>query len=185
MSFLTNFLYNSGGYIFRFSNLGSHGLFYLPLTQHQGVRCTVTMSSEFGYRPGPRSGMRTVVCTEADPAPGTRLDKRKCRQMGCSVAYRPSHPDASTCQRTPSPLPALPTLPFPLPSPVWAPGLCLVFGPRDGGYEGKKKFVYLKWASHVWHSIQKFSFPQRKLLVLGGGVVGEGPLDHPPHPLPA
>ena len=28
-----------------------------------------------------------------------------------------------------------------------------------GGYEGQQKFVYLKWASHFWLSIQNFIFP--------------------------
>ena len=43
---------------------------------------------------------------------------------------------------------------FHLPEPVGEPGLCLVFGLRDGGggrvggYGSKKKFAYLKWASH-------------------------------------
>ena len=60
-------------------------------------------------------------------------------------------------------------------------GLCSVPGPRDGtgggggwvrGYEGKKQFVCLKWASHFWRSIQNFIFHPRKfLLLLGGWVV--------------
>ena len=31
-----------------------------------------------------------------------------------------------------------------------------------GGYEGKRKFVYLKWASPFWLSIQNFIFPRGK-----------------------
>ena len=53
------------------------------------------------------------------------------------------------------------------------PGLCLVFGLRDGwggGYEGKKKFMYLKCASHFWLSIQDFILPSRKFF--GFGCVG-------------
>ena len=39
-------------------------------------------------------------------------------------------------------------------------GLCFLFGLRDGagGYEGKKKFAYLKWASHFWFFIESFIF---------------------------
>ena len=65
-----------------------------------------------------------------------------------------------------------------------------MFGLQDGGwgggYEDKKKSVYLKWASHFWVSVQSFIFLQRKfLLVLSGWVVWfgcVGPLDHPPPP---
>ena len=60
-----------------------------------------------------------------------------------------------------------------------------------GDDEGKKKFVYLKWASQFWFSVQNFIFPQRKdFLVLGGWVVWPGgfgwvgPPDHPPPPAP-
>ena len=38
---------------------------------------------------------------------------------------------------------------------VCSPGLCFVFGLRDGGWGGmraKKKYVYLKWASHLQSS---------------------------------
>ena len=39
---------------------------------------------------------------------------------------------------------------------------CLAYGKGlggwGGGYEGEKKFVYLKWASHCWLSIQNFIF---------------------------
>ena len=53
-----------------------------------------------------------------------------------------------------------------------------------GGYEGKKKFVHLKWASHS--PIQNVIFPKRTFfLVFGGWVVwpgGVGPPDHPPPP---
>ena len=44
-----------------------------------------------------------------------------------------------------------------------------MFGLRDGGwggwvhgYQGQKKFVYLKRASHSWLFIQNFIFPSRK-----------------------
>ena len=30
------------------------------------------------------------------------------------------------------------------------------WGVGGGGYEGKTKFVYLKWTSHLWLSIQNF-----------------------------
>ena len=41
-----------------------------------------------------------------------------------------------------------------------------MFGVRDGGGGGgmraKKKFVYLKWASHFWLSVQNFIVLWRK-----------------------
>ena len=53
------------------------------------------------------------------------------------------------------------------------PGWCLVLGLRDaggggwvGGYEGKNKLVYVKWASHFWLSIQTFIFAQRKFFLV-------------------
>ena len=53
------------------------------------------------------------------------------------------------------------------------------------GYEGKERFVYLKWASHCWLPIQNFIFPQRKFFWFWvGGPWGVGPPDHPPHPGP-
>ena len=44
---------------------------------------------------------------------------------------------------------------------VSASGLCLVVGLLDKGWVGmraKKRFVYLKWASHFWLSIQNVIF---------------------------
>ena len=73
------------------------------------------------------------------------------------------------------------------------PGLCLVFGLRDGrrggegGYEGKRKVVHLKWDSPFWLPIQNFISHHRKVfLVLGGWVVwpgGGGSARSPPPPL--
>ena len=57
-----------------------------------------------------------------------------------------------------------------------------------GGYEGQQTFVYLKWASHFWLSIQNFIVSLRIFfLFLGGWVVrpgggGGGPPDPPPAP---
>ena len=49
---------------------------------------------------------------------------------------------------------------------------CLAHG---AGYEGKKKFVYLKWASHFWHSNQNFIFFHRTIFWFWvGGVVWPG-----------
>ena len=55
-----------------------------------------------------------------------------------------------------------------------------------GGGDGRKKtVVYLKWASHFWPSIQIFTFPQRKIvLVLGGWVGGLGGWVRQPPPPP-
>ena len=56
----------------------------------------------------------------------------------------------------------------------------------DGGYEGTKRGVYLKWASHFGSLFSFFIFPQRRE-VLGGLVVwpgGVGPPDQPPPPRP-
>ena len=52
-----------------------------------------------------------------------------------------------------------------------------------GGYEGKKKFVYLKWASHFWLSIQNFIFARGKFFAFGWGGV-DPPDPPPPPPLP-
>ena len=41
-----------------------------------------------------------------------------------------------------------------------------------GGYEGKTKFVSLKWASNSWASIQNFIFPERKVFWFGWVGVG-------------
>ena len=41
-----------------------------------------------------------------------------------------------------------------------------------GAYDGKKRFVYLKWASHFWLPIQNFMFPQSKFFLVLGGWVG-------------
>ena len=50
-----------------------------------------------------------------------------------------------------------------------------------GWYQGKKKFVYLKWASPFWLSIQNFIFPlEENLFGFGWGVTP----DHPPPPPP-
>ena len=46
---------------------------------------------------------------------------------------------------------------------VWPTG-------RGGGDEGKKTVVYLKWASHLWLSIQTFILPQRKFFFWFSGV---------------
>ena len=50
-----------------------------------------------------------------------------------------------------------------------------------------KSFLYLKWASHFWISIQNFIFsPEDIFLVMGGRVVGlggGGPPDQPPPPV--
>ena len=51
--------------------------------------------------------------------------------------------------------------------------LCLVFGLWDGGwdgaggYEGRKRFVCLKWASHFWvsGSLSKVSFLPRGIFL--------------------
>ena len=54
-----------------------------------------------------------------------------------------------------------------------------------GGSERKRKFVYVKWASHVWLSIQHFIVPLRKLfwfLVWVGGPA-KPPPPPPPRPL--
>ena len=62
-----------------------------------------------------------------------------------------------------------------------------MFGLRNGGggYEGKNKFVYLKWASH-FSLYSKFIFPQRKFfLVFGGRLVWPGGVGLPdPAPCP-
>ena len=94
----------------------------------------------------------------------------------------------------PPPLPRLSVSPMSMPRLTWflccnngfaevlsdsvgfAPALSVVFGPQDrggdGGDEGKKKFVYLKWVSYFW-LYSEFHFPQRKFfLVLGGGLGG-------------
>ena len=52
-------------------------------------------------------------------------------------------------------------------------GLCLVFGPQDrggGGYEGKKKFVYLKCASHFLDLSSKLHFLPEFWFWVGGWV---------------
>ena len=43
---------------------------------------------------------------------------------------------------------------------------------RSDGDEGKKKFMYLKWASHFWLSIQNHIFPRRTIFLVLGGWVG-------------
>ena len=44
--------------------------------------------------------------------------------------------------------------------------------PMGRGDEGKKKFVYLKWASHFWISLKMPFFPRKKyVLILGGWLV--------------
>ena len=62
---------------------------------------------------------------------------------------------------------------------VWPTG-------RGVGDEGKTHFVYLKWASRVWLSIENFIFSARNFfLVLGGWVVwlfGGGSARSPPPP---
>ena len=45
---------------------------------------------------------------------------------------------------------------------ISVPGLCLVFGRRDGGMRAKK-FLYLKCASHFRLSVQNFIFPRGRL----------------------
>ena len=60
------------------------------------------------------------------------------------------------------------------------PGLCLVFGLRDGGGFGGNENVYRKWAFHCWLS-PNLIIPSRDIfLVLGGG--GGGGLAPPPSP---
>ena len=57
---------------------------------------------------------------------------------------------------------------------------------RVGGYEGHKTFVYLKWASHFWLSVQMFNFPQKEfffwLWVSGWFGLGDGSTRTPPPP---
>ena len=64
----------------------------------------------------------------------------------------------------------------------------LPYGWGGGGYEGKKKFVYLKWASHFWLSIQKFHFSPKEIIFgcvwVGGRVVWPGRVGLPDHPPP-
>ena len=43
-----------------------------------------------------------------------------------------------------------------------------------GGYEGEKKFAYLKWAFHFWFSIQNFTFPHSSFGFGCGGWFGQG-----------
>ena len=44
-------------------------------------------------------------------------------------------------------------------------------GPGGGGGEGKRKFVYLKWASHFWVYSKSYLYPEDNFLVLGVGGV--------------
>ena len=65
------------------------------------------------------------------------------------------------------------------------PVICLRWGLPHvwgrGGNEGNKEFVYVKWASHCWLSIQDFFFHERKhFLGLGRWVHREAMLPPPP-----
>ena len=40
------------------------------------------------------------------------------------------------------------------------------------GYEGEKKSVYLKWASHFWLPIQNFILPKGEVFLILGGRAG-------------
>ena len=56
-------------------------------------------------------------------------------------------------------------------SPMWGWWTVIHFRwglPRSGGgvYEGKKEFVYLKWASHFWLYSQFHFSPEEKFLGL-------------------
>ena len=64
-------------------------------------------------------------------------------------------------------------------------------GLRDGGGGGgwgmrAREFVHLNWASHFWPPIQKFVFPERKIVLLLAGWSGLerglGPPGQPPPP---
>ena len=102
--------------------------------------------------------------------------------------------------------PAAHSTPFPAPPPppetdkrafdlLWLTlrpdqGFACVAYPTGRGVEGKKKFVYLKWASHSWlHS--KFHFSREETIfgfVWRGGLAwggGWGPPDRPPPPPPS
>ena len=58
---------------------------------------------------------------------------------------------------------------------------CASYRTGGGGYEGQKKFVYLKWASHCWLSIQNFIFSLRNFFWFWvGGWFGQ--ITPPPHP---